>query len=451
LNSVDSTAGVLVDTAAPTVSSVNVPANGTYIEGQNLDFTVSFSEAVTVTTTGGTPYVPVTLDTGGTVNASYVSGTGTSSLLFHYTIIAGNRDADGIAVGTDINANGGTIKDTAGNDTVLTLNSVGSTSGVLVDAVVPTVTSVNVPANGTYIAGQNLDFTVNFSEAVNVTGAPYIPVTLDTGGTVHASYVSGTGTSSLLFRYAIAEGNLDPNGIAVGAVIEANGGTLKDAANNNADLTLNNVGDTSNIIISKGIAVTVPNGGEAWEAGSTQTIKWRYTGNTGSIVKIELLKSNIVNQVISYGTSIGINGSGIFRWTISSKQAVGSDYKVRITSMTNKDYTDTSDNVFDVISPPQPSIVVIAPDGGEAWKAGSTQSIKWRYTGKPGSLVKIELLKNNVVNRVITYATSIGSNGSGTYKWTIPSRQAVSDYKIRITSITNKAYTDTSNGVFGIK
>ncbi|MFZ4550025.1 MAG: hypothetical protein ACOYN4_21425, partial [Bacteroidales bacterium] len=64
---------------APTVSSVSVPPNATYIVGQNLNFTVNFSEAVTVNTGGGTPYIPITLTTGGTVNAAYISGSGTTA------------------------------------------------------------------------------------------------------------------------------------------------------------------------------------------------------------------------------------------------------------------------------------------------------------------------------------------------------------------------------------
>jgi hypothetical protein len=37
-----------------------------------------------------------------------------------------------------------------------------NTSGVLVDGVAPTITSVTGPAAGTYIVGQNLDFSVQF-------------------------------------------------------------------------------------------------------------------------------------------------------------------------------------------------------------------------------------------------------------------------------------------------
>ena len=69
---------------------------------------------------------------------------------------SGDSDTDGIAVGT-LSANGGTLKDAAGNDATLTLNSVASTTNVLVDAIAPTVSSVSVPSNATYVASQNLD------------------------------------------------------------------------------------------------------------------------------------------------------------------------------------------------------------------------------------------------------------------------------------------------------
>ncbi len=239
-----------VDHTAPVVSSVGVPANATYVAGDNLDFTVNFAEAVTVDTSGGTPRIAITLDTGGTVYADYVSGSGTSALTFRYTVASGNLDSNGIAVGS-LSGNGGTLRDAAGNDAALTLNSVGSTASVLVDAVAPTISSVAVPADGTYTTGSNLDFTVNYSEAVTVNtggGTPRLAITLDTGGTVYADYVSGSGTSALVFRYTVASGNLDSDGIMVGA-LSGNGGTLKDAAGNDAVLSLNGVGSTSAVLV----------------------------------------------------------------------------------------------------------------------------------------------------------------------------------------------------------
>ena len=94
------------------------------------------------------------------------------------------------------------------------------------------------------------------------------------------------------------------------------------------------------------------------------------------------------------------------------------------------------------------TITVSAPNGGETWSAGSVNQIKWSYTGNPGAYVKIELLKNGILNRTIS---SMAATGSGSFNWTIPSTQgAGTDYTVRVTSTTTPACTDTSNGTFTI-
>jgi len=177
-------------------ASVTVPANSTYKAGNNLDFTVTFNKIETVA--GGTPYIPVILNTGGTVNATYVSGSGTKILLFRYTVVTGNADADGIAVGSAIVLpTGCTMRDASTIDAGLTLYGVPSTSAVLVDAVAPTVTSINrqtpaeTPTNAT-----SLVYRVTFSE--NVTGVDISDFTLTTTGTATgtiASVSAATGTT----------------------------------------------------------------------------------------------------------------------------------------------------------------------------------------------------------------------------------------------------------------
>jgi hypothetical protein len=240
-----------VDTTSPAISSVGVPADATYVAGQNLDFTVNFDEAVIVNTAGGTPRIAITLDTGGIVYADYLSGSGSTVLTFRYTVASGNADADGITVGA-LTANGGTLKDTVGNDATLTLSSVGNTTAVLVDAKAPAITSAGVPADATYVAGQNLDFTVTYDEAVTVNsggGTPYLSVTLDTGGVVHADYLGGSGTNTLTFRYTVVSGTLDSSGITVGSAITGNGATLKDAAGNDAATTGIAFGSTAAVLV----------------------------------------------------------------------------------------------------------------------------------------------------------------------------------------------------------
>ena len=97
------------------------------------------------------------------------------------------------------------------------------------------------------------------------------------------------------------------------------------------------------------------------------------------------------------------------------------------------------------------------PNGGKVWAQGPQDrlefGIQWSYdtTGNPGPSVKIELLKGGATNTVINYYAPIGNNGKGVFIWTAPVTQANgNDYKIRITSITNPACTDTSDSAFAI-
>src|SRR3569623_1316342 len=137
-SSASSGLSVTVDNAASTVASVSVPSDDSYKAGQTLIFTVNTDEAVTVDTSGGTPRLALTVG-GATVYAAYASGSGSSALVFTYTVQNGDTDANGIAV-TALQTNGGTLKDTAGNSMNVTLNSVASTSSVLVDTTAPTIT-----------------------------------------------------------------------------------------------------------------------------------------------------------------------------------------------------------------------------------------------------------------------------------------------------------------------
>ncbi len=196
------------------------------------------------------------------------------------------------------------------------------------------------------------------------------------------------------------------------------------------------------------IVVTSPNGGETWARGTTQTIRWTYSGTPGSRVKIELMKGSMVNRVINSSASVGSSGSGSYKWLINSSQTPGTDYKVRVTSTTNAAYTDTGNNNFTISG----GIAVTSPNGGETWARGTTQTISWTYSGTPGSRVKIELMKGSMVNRIINSSALVGSSGSGSYKWLINSSQTPgTDYKVRVTSTTNAAYTDTGNNNFTIK
>lgn len=96
-------------------------------------------------------------------------------------------------------------------------------------------------------------------------------------------------------------------------------------------------------LIEPYITVISPNGGEIWAKGSIHTIKWSSIG-AGDYAKIELLKGGYVNKVISSSTP----NDGSYSWTISALQAYGTDYKIRITSISKPTIKDTSNYNFKI-------------------------------------------------------------------------------------------------------
>ncbi len=102
--------------------------------------------------------------------------------------------------------------------------------GVVVN-IRPVITSVTPPANGNYVTDQTLDFTVNYDQNVTKAGAtPGVRINIVIGSTTRqANYVSGSGTTALLFQYTVVAGDLDSNGITfLSPTVSLASGTLRD-------------------------------------------------------------------------------------------------------------------------------------------------------------------------------------------------------------------------------
>ena len=202
--------------------------------GQQIEFTTIFTRKVTVT---GTPQVALGIGSV-TRQANYVSGTGTNTLLFRYTVVAGDSDSDGITVArTALTLNGGSINDARGGTTAagLVLPIPGGSVDVFVDGSLgpPGVSDVSfssLPASGdAYGLAELIEIAVTFNKAVAVTGAPQLALTIGTAAR-QASYASGTGTASLTFGYRVQSADEDTDGISVGpSALTLNGGTIKNA------------------------------------------------------------------------------------------------------------------------------------------------------------------------------------------------------------------------------
>ncbi|WP_170111793.1 Ig-like domain-containing protein [Photobacterium frigidiphilum] len=192
LNAVGSLANVLVDSVASAVTVVSATTgNGNYNEGDAINVTVSFDEAVTVM---GTPRL--LLDTGTTDRyANYISGSGSAALTFQYTVQAGDTTSDLDYTNTSaLSLNSGTIKDSAGNDATLTLpspgtaNSLGASKAIAIDTTEPTITIGSDKPS--LKAGETAALTFTLSEASSDFANGDITVV---GGIL--SSFSGSGTS----------------------------------------------------------------------------------------------------------------------------------------------------------------------------------------------------------------------------------------------------------------
>ena len=102
---------------APTILSVAITSNpgtdNTYATSDTITVTLTFSEAVTVNTTNGTPRI--TLDIGGQPRYAAYSGDGSSAAAqaFSYTALVSDTDADGVSVlANSLALDGGTIEAT---------------------------------------------------------------------------------------------------------------------------------------------------------------------------------------------------------------------------------------------------------------------------------------------------------------------------------------------------
>ncbi|MBB3112007.1 hypothetical protein FHS18_004085 [Paenibacillus phyllosphaerae] len=251
------TSGIRIDTVAPVMQSLDVPSSSSYNEGDTFTFTANYDEPVTVT---GTPTIKFV--SGETEQqAAYVSGSGTQTLRFTYTIQAGDNDADGIAFSggeAAITLNGGTLRDVAGNAAAIKPTSNPVMNGVLVDTTVPQVTGITIPSK-TYLAGDTIPMTVQMSENVNVSGTPKLSFNLG-GNTVDAVYQSGSGTQTLSFAYEIPAGKQDGDGISLGTNLTLAGATITDIAGNNVNTLLPGPADYPEVkvdtIVPKVTAVT---------------------------------------------------------------------------------------------------------------------------------------------------------------------------------------------------
>ncbi len=182
--------------------------------------------------------------------------------------------------------------------------------------------------------------------------------------------------------------------------------------------------------------VITPNGGESVEAGNTHTIAWTNNRSVSNL-KIEYT----TNNGSSWNTIIAStpNTTGSYLWSVPNTPSANCLVKVSDAAGT---VFDTSNATF-TITPPR-TLTLTAPNGGQSWSEGTTQSITWTYTG-PIAYVAISYSINNgsTWNTIQSYMTNTGS-----YSWVIPSVDSTTCL-IKV-SDADSSVTDISNSTFSI-
>ncbi|WP_194943061.1 S-layer family protein [Limnohabitans sp. 2KL-27] len=333
---VNPTGTLAIDTAAPTVSSIAVSGTGITAgagllnAGKAVAFTVNTTEAITVT---GTP--TLTLSNGAT--ATYASGSGSTALVFNYTVGSGDSSAADLMVSSFA----GTLKDAAGNALTALSAAVNPTGTLVIDSAAPTVSSIAVSGTGISAGagllgeGKTVAFTVNTSEAVTVTGTPTL--TLSNGAT--ATYASGSGSTALVFNYTVGSGDSS----AADLMVSSFAGTLKDAAGNALTALSAAVNPTGTLVIDtaaptvSSIAVSgtgITGGAGFLNAGKTVA----FTVNTTEAITV----TGTPTLTLSNGaTATYASGSGstalVFNYTVASGDSNVADLMVSSFAGTFKD------------------------------------------------------------------------------------------------------------------
>lgn len=214
-----------------TVQSIVVaPSTGDLGPNATVTLAVNFNEAVTVA--GGTP--SMILNDGGL--AMYQGGSGSSALVFTYTVGAlgsGENTSDlAMAVSNALSLNGATISDETGNAADLSGADGYNPTGILqIDTTSPNVSTITAATDNGLTdlnTGHVVTITVTTNEIVNVTGIP----TLQLNDSEVAKYVSGTGTNTLNFSYAVQSGDSTPD-LKVTRLNLPSAASIQDGAGNN--------------------------------------------------------------------------------------------------------------------------------------------------------------------------------------------------------------------------
>ncbi len=226
----------------------------------------------------------------------------------------------------------------------------------------------------------------------------------------------------------------------LGIVVDTNNAIAEAYETNNANRGQGIDWDSFTLIAPPVVTITSPNGNDLVRPGSNVTITW--SDNIAENVKIELYKGNTLTQVIA--SSVASNGS--YNWAIANNLTSGTDYRIKVSSVSNSSVFDWSDNNFS-----------IKPDLQKYWFIYNFNSSNYGYADSYKGSVIAEAGRYSITakNPDGTFKTALGYDYStnpnemginGKYVIT-----AIEDYNDDLTNEAGRVFVETyfdrNNGV----
>ncbi|MBK9248760.1 MAG: choice-of-anchor D domain-containing protein [Ignavibacteria bacterium] len=334
-----------------------------------------------------------------------------------FMVLVGMLMNSTIGMATESGISGRTILGCSGNgchpaQSTATSVSVQGVSGTTISMSPGENRSFTVLVNHASLPKAGADISIKNAGGTNVgTLSPVASLKLSGGDmthTVNHPNITGTG-APFTFTWTAPTTPGDYFFRAVGNAINNNGNEDGDAWNFMSTITIT-------VASAGSVALTAPNGGETLCRGASTNITWSPVGISGNVKLEYTTDGTTFTQIVTVPAT-----PGSYTWNIPTSQVTGTNYKIRVSDVSNTAVNDLSNANFSILSTP---VISIQPKSDSAC---------------PGNPLTLSVTTDNPTGYTYQWRkNSTNITGANATNYTITSIQAsdAATYDVVITGCT---------------